>query len=227
MDITLPSPRLTKGGWLGGRKIWIYPATVRIIIFLASARIFVDIVLLCWILSDATGSAKRRHQALGTLSILLAFIDWVPYSLFAWERRSVVRRKWATPILGAASVIVNGVWVAIVLTHGRTAPPKLMALITFIFATCGAVITNVGLLYFVYPIRLLRVYEPVFTDAELYKGSPGCLSIRSSDGPLATLYQAQGSTLNGCTEETGEQNRQPVTDSVPVSMICVLSDNIK
>jgi len=196
MDVGFLAQRPTRSGRLGRPRVKLYPKTVWAVCIISLIRTITGVVVL-WIIPDnlddnATwGKATRSPPlALSALSLLFAVVDWIPYRLYTWQRQPTVLTKWATPVLGAASILANTTCALVLWAAGE---PIFVAMMPLGLAICGVMLMNTGLLYFVYygPLQLPPVYEPVWNYSRQDQENDGSASADPCRGPLARLYQTQ------------------------------------
>jgi hypothetical protein len=146
MEVGFLAQRLAKRGWLGRPRVKFYPKTVSAVRFISLMRTIIGILFLVFSRDGdiyVTESARNPLSALSALSLLFAVVDWIPYRVYTWRRQPTTLTKWATPASGVVSILAN---TAFVLVAGATNAPSEIALMALVFAICGAVLMNTGLL---------------------------------------------------------------------------------
>jgi hypothetical protein len=175
--------------------------------------------------SNIDRDMRRQQIALSTLSLLLAALDWIPYITYTWQRQQTILSRWAVPASGAASVIVNTVWVLVTMTdlprikENRAQGYMMLSLMALGTAIFGAIFMNLYWLYFVHyePIKRPARYEPVVKVVELDNESPD-LPEESTQGPLARLYEVQKGTIS-VSSETRAVEAEIIVNQITVSKL--------
>ncbi|KAK0639728.1 hypothetical protein B0T16DRAFT_423645 [Cercophora newfieldiana] len=230
MDAGFLARRPVGVGWLGNPRVDWYKSSYDWVTSLSGGRFVCGMMLLFWLPEHFHGTQPRRTSLIlvTILSMLVAAVDWIPYTFYVWSRRPTTIHRLSTPAAAACGLTISITIFALSLqtNDGEFGQCQWVAVIMFLMNLAQALVSTVGHVYFVHdkPLSLPSEYEPVCqtsatggddddagSDTELARRHPEDLL---PDGELARAFarqrqkQQQGEV--GKTSVRSRRPRQPL-----------------